>query len=103
MLMKFSKREAKRQELQHFAVQFNKYVEIAEEHAAFMRPYPEQMLAAHARVTEELLKEQSGILPNHLRTPEQIQIDLNTLAKRCEVKPASFDEYALSWIAGSCT
>lgn len=49
--------------------------------------------AAHARVLAETLKEQEGNPPASSRSPEQIQLDLKELARRCEIEPRSFDDH----------
>jgi hypothetical protein len=90
---------AHQQELEEFGRLFFKYTQLVEDNACVIRNLPEELTApAHARVTERTLQEQQGNLPNHLRTPEQIQLDLKTLAAQCEITPTTLDECVLYYI-----
>ncbi|KIL66032.1 hypothetical protein M378DRAFT_161251, partial [Amanita muscaria Koide BX008] len=86
------RKENKQRELEEFGLLYFKYTKLTEDHAMVLRQDMKESDAAHARVLAETLKEQEGNPPASSRSPEQIQLDLKELARRCEIEPRSFDD-----------
>jgi len=85
---------AHQEELEDLGRQFFKYTQLFEDNACIIRNLPEEnILPAHARAAERTFQEQQTKPPIHLRTTEQFQLDLQTLATRCETTPTTLDEY----------
>ena len=87
-------KEAKKNELEEYAQAHFKYTKLFQDQADAMRHDPEEMNAAHARITAESLAVQSRT-PFTPMTVEYAQKMMVEYARRCEDKPQTFDELSI--------
>ena len=87
-------KEAKIKELEEYAQAYFKYTKLFQDQADAMRHDPQEMNAAHARITAESLAVQSSA-PFTPVTVEYAQKMMAEYARRCEDKPQTFDELSI--------
>jgi hypothetical protein len=90
--------EAKRMELEEYAQAYFKYTKLFQDEADAMRHNPDEMNAAHARITAECLAVKKNT-PVNLMTAEDAQKIMAEYARWCEDhandEPQTFDELSI--------
>jgi len=87
-------KEAKKRELEGYAQAYFKYIKFFQDQADAMRHNPQEMMAAHARITAECVEVQKRT-PFTNMTAEDAHKMMAEYARRCEEEPRTFDELSI--------
>ena len=85
-------KEAKERELEEYAQAYFKYTKLFQDEADAMRHNPQEMNAAHARITAECIALKKRTPVTAIKTSEEAQEMMAEYARRCEDEPRTFDE-----------
>lgn len=78
--------------LEKYAQVYAKYTKIIQDQGVAMRHDTQEMSKAYDQVAAEHAAEQAKFATNNFMGPSSILADLNEYARRCDIKPKSFEE-----------
>ena len=78
--------------LENYAQVYVKYTKIIQDQGVAMHHDTQEISKAYEQVAAEHAAEQAKFATNNLIGPSSILADLNEYARRCDIKPKSFQE-----------